>query len=53
MEQIETTDVSGAGDTFVAAFAYKYLKTKNIAESIIYANLCASIVVTKKGVSTI
>jgi len=53
VEQRETIDVSGAGDTFVAAFAYKYSKTKNVEESILFANMIASIVVTKKGVSTI
>jgi D-beta-D-heptose 7-phosphate kinase/D-beta-D-heptose 1-phosphate adenosyltransferase len=48
----ETIDVSGAGDTFTAAFTYKYLQTKNIEESIIYANQMASIVVAKRGVAT-
>ena len=48
----ETIDVSGAGDTFTASFTLKYLETKNISESIIYANEMASIVVSKKGVTT-
>lgn len=48
----ETIDVSGAGDTFTASFTIKYLETKNIEESIIYANEMASIVVSKRGVST-
>jgi ribokinase len=48
----ETIDVSGAGDTFTASFTIKYLETKNIEESIIYANKMASIVVSKRGVST-
>lgn len=47
----ETIDVSGAGDTFTASFTVKYLETKNIGESIIYANEMASIVVQKRGVS--
>jgi len=47
----ETIDVSGAGDTFTASFTVKYLETKNIEESIIYANKMASIVVQKRGVS--
>jgi D-beta-D-heptose 7-phosphate kinase/D-beta-D-heptose 1-phosphate adenosyltransferase len=47
----ETIDVSGAGDTFTASFTVKYLETKNIEESIIYANEMASIVVQKRGVS--
>ena len=49
---LETIDVSGAGDTFVAGFATKYLLTKSISESLEFANEMASIVVAKKGVST-
>jgi len=48
----ETIDVSGAGDTFVAAFTIKYLETKDISTSIEYANLMSSIVVGKRGVVT-
>lgn len=48
----ETIDVSGAGDTFTAAFTLNYLKTNNIKESIIFANKMASIVVSKRGVTT-
>ena len=48
----ETIDVSGAGDTFTASFTLKYLETKNVSESIIFANKMASIVVSKRGVTT-
>jgi D-beta-D-heptose 7-phosphate kinase/D-beta-D-heptose 1-phosphate adenosyltransferase len=48
----ETIDVSGAGDTFTASFTLKYLETKDINQSIIYANKMASIVVSKRGVTT-
>jgi len=48
----ETIDVSGAGDTFTASFTLNYLKTKNIEESIIFANKMSSIVVSKRGVAT-
>jgi D-beta-D-heptose 7-phosphate kinase/D-beta-D-heptose 1-phosphate adenosyltransferase len=48
----ETIDVSGAGDTFTASFTLKYLTTNNVEESIIFANKMASIVVSKRGVST-
>lgn len=47
----ETIDVSGAGDTFTASFTVKYLETKNVEQSIIYANEMASIVVQKRGVT--
>lgn len=49
---IQTMDVSGAGDTFTAAFALKYFETKDTKQSIIYANEMASIVVSKRGVTT-
>lgn len=48
----ETIDVSGAGDTFTSALILKYNETKNINESLIFANQMASIVVSKRGVST-
>ncbi len=48
----ETIDVSGAGDTFTAAFSVSYLDTKNIPLSILFANEIASKVVSKRGVVT-
>jgi bifunctional ADP-heptose synthase (sugar kinase/adenylyltransferase) len=48
----QTIDVSGAGDTFTAFFSLKYFETKNISESIKFANQMASIVVSKRGVAT-
>lgn len=48
----ETIDVSGAGDTFTASFTLRYLQTKNVEESIIFANKMSSIVVSKRGVAT-
>jgi D-beta-D-heptose 7-phosphate kinase/D-beta-D-heptose 1-phosphate adenosyltransferase len=49
----QTMDVSGAGDTFTASFSIKYYETKNVSESIIFANQMASIVVSKRGVTTV
>lgn len=48
----ETIDVSGAGDTFIAAFTKKYLDTKDIEVSISFANEMSSKVVAKRGVVT-
>lgn len=48
----ETIDVSGAGDTFTATFSIKYLDTKDIPLSILYANEKSSEVVSKRGVVT-
>ena len=48
----ETIDVSGAGDTFTSSFILKYFETKDIDKSLIFANQVASIVVSKRGVTT-
>lgn len=48
----ETIDVSGAGDTFLAAFTIKYLETRDVQQTISYANQLSSVVVSKKGVVT-
>jgi len=53
VEAVEIKDVSGAGDTFLAALAVKYVETENIIESINFANTCATQVVQKRGVSTV
>jgi bifunctional ADP-heptose synthase (sugar kinase/adenylyltransferase) len=52
VEKVEIKDTSGAGDTFVAGCVTEFLRTKNIADSINFANACATKVVQKKGVST-
>jgi len=52
-EEVNTIDVSGAGDTSLAAFAYMYCMTTDIDKSIPFANKMANIVVRKKGVSSI
>lgn len=52
-EYVSTIDVSGAGDTFLAAFAYMYSMTEDMDKAIPFANKMANIVVKKKGVSSI
>jgi len=51
-QKIDIRDVCGAGDTFLSALVVKYLQTKNIGESILYANVCSSKVVSKFGICT-
>ncbi len=53
VEEIEVRNMVGAGDTFQSALALKYIETQNIEESIKFANKCATLVVQKKGVSTV
>ena len=49
----EIRDVSGAGDTFLAAFSYGFTSTQNIKTAIIFAQDCCQKVIRKKGVSTV
>ena len=49
----DVRDLSGAGDTFLAALVVKYLEKRDICDAIRFANICASWVVTQKGVTTI
>lgn len=53
VKSVDIKDLSGAGDTFMSALAFKYTETKNIDEAITFANDCATIVVQKAGVSVI
>ena len=53
VNEVDVKDMTGAGDTFLAGLVVKYIKTKNIEESIKFANKCATVVVQKKGVVTI
>lgn len=46
----DVTDVCGAGDTFLAALAYKFLETKCIPDAVKFANKASSITVQHVGV---
>jgi D-beta-D-heptose 7-phosphate kinase/D-beta-D-heptose 1-phosphate adenosyltransferase len=46
---VEVVDVTGAGDTFLAALAYQFLITKNIKLAIEFANKAAGITVQHLG----
>ena len=48
--KVEIKDAAGAGDTFIAALAVEYIKTKSITKAIEFANECATKVVQIKGV---
>lgn len=52
-KSVDVKDVSGAGDTFIAGFVWKYLCTQDIDTSLKYANECSTVVVQKRGVATI
>lgn len=51
--RVEVKDVSGAGDTFLAALVVEYAKSGDIIKSIEYANECAAIAVSNKGVVSV
>ena len=46
----DVTDVCGAGDTFLAALAYKFLETNDIRDAVKFANKAAGITVQHVGV---
>ena len=50
---IEVRDLSGAGDTWMASFVYEYVQSGIIDKAIHTANENATIVVQRRGVSTI
>ncbi len=50
---VEIREVSGAGDTFLAAFVVKFLRSYDVVASMRYANVAASLAVQKRGVVSI
>lgn len=50
VSKVEVVDVTGAGDTFLAALAIKFLETNNINEAVEFANKAAAITVQHFGV---
>ncbi len=53
VKKVNIRDVAGAGDTFISALTFHFIKTKDIEESIKFANKCSNIIVQKKGVNKI
>ena len=49
-ETVEIADVCGAGDTFLAALVYQYLKLKNIPDAIKFAIRASAVTVQHIGV---
>ena len=49
-DEHDVRDLSGAGDTFLAALVADYIKNNDIRNAIRFANKCATWVVTQKGV---
>jgi len=50
--KVEIKDAAGAGDTFIAAVAVEYMRSKSMHKAIEFANVCATKVVQVKGVGT-
>ena len=48
-DNVEVSDVCGAGDTFLSALTYQYLVSNNIESAIKFANKAASITVQHIG----
>jgi D-beta-D-heptose 7-phosphate kinase/D-beta-D-heptose 1-phosphate adenosyltransferase len=52
-DKVDVFDLSGAGDSFLAALVAKQLETNNIDKAIKYANKKASEIVQQRGVSVV
>ena len=52
-DEHEVRDLSGAGDTFLAALVADYIKNNDIRSAIQFANRCAAWVVSQKGVAVV
>ena len=52
-KRVVAQDLSGAGDTFLAALAVSIMKENDAESAIYFANECACKVVSKRGVATI
>ena len=50
---VPVKDVSGAGDTFMAALVYEYIKSQDIDKAIEFSQKCTTNVVQKPGVALI
>jgi D-beta-D-heptose 7-phosphate kinase/D-beta-D-heptose 1-phosphate adenosyltransferase len=48
--KVEITDVTGAGDTFLAALCYQFLMTRDMQQAIEFANQAAGVTVQHLGV---
>ena len=53
VSKVEIKDLTGAGDSFLAALTCRFIQSKDIIKSIEYANECATRVVQQKGVNTV
>lgn len=53
VDKVSVSDVSGAGDTFMAGLVAEYVKSKNIYKSIDFAQQCSIKVVSQLGVATV
>ncbi len=52
-EKVEVMDVSGAGDTYFAAFAIKYHQTGDVLQAMTHANKASAVAVSKHGVAAV
>ncbi len=52
-KKVEVFDVSGAGDSFMSGLVVQYLLNRCIEDAILFANSCATNVVSKSGTSII
>ena len=49
--KVDAVDTTGSGDCFIGALARQYLESKNLLDSVDFANKAAALSVMKKGAS--
>ncbi len=49
--KVEAVDTTGSGDCFIGALASQYLESKDLLDSVNFANKAAALSVMKKGAS--
>ena len=52
-KKIQVYDVTGAGDTFLAALVFEFVKSYNFHDAIQFANVAAGVSVQKRGTSVV
>jgi len=53
VDPIEVADFVGAGDSFFSGFITKYLESKDVKKGLDFANKCARVSVSKRGVVSV
>jgi sugar/nucleoside kinase (ribokinase family) len=51
--RVNVAELSGAGDSFLASFAFHYLNHRDLEKGLVFANMQASKAVSREGISVV